>query len=82
MTWTGCYPLDYIKTLIQTDDLSNPRHTTTRGYFKEELSKPGSIRRLFLGFEIMIVRAFFVNAAGFLCFEVGKKIVYGDKNKQ
>lgn len=75
-TWSVAYPIDYIKTLIQTDDLSKPRQTSMAGYLKEELSK-GSIKRLFIGFEIMLVRAFFVNAAGFFCFEVGKKMVYG-----
>jgi len=66
-TWTVAYPIDYIKTLAQTDDLVKPRQTSMLGYLREELSK-GSINRLFLGFEIMLVRAFFVNAAGFFCF--------------
>ena len=30
----------------------------------------------------MIARAFFVNAAGFMCFEIGKKLVYGEKKKK
>lgn len=75
-TWTLTYPIDYIKTLVQTDSLDKPRQTSMLGYLREELNK-GSIKRLFIGFEIMIVRAFFVNAAGFFCFEVGKKFVYG-----
>lgn len=79
-TWTLTYPLDYIKTLVQTDDLVKPRQTSMLGYLREELSK-GSIKRLFIGFEIMIVRAFFVNAAGFFCFEVGKKYVYEQKTQ-
>jgi hypothetical protein len=29
----------------------------------------------------MIVRAFFVNAAGFFCFEVGKKALYDKKTQ-
>lgn len=77
VTWAFTYPIDYIKTLAQTDDLVKPRQNSMMGYLREELSK-GSVKRLFLGLEIMLVRAFFVNAAGFFCFEVGKKIVYGD----
>lgn len=75
LTWTFSYPMDYIKTLIQTDSLENPRHKTMRGYYKEEIAK-GSVKQFFVGFEIMMVRAFVVNATGFLCFEIGKKIVY------
>lgn len=67
VTWFFTYPIDYIKTLVQTDSLENPRQTSMLGYLKEELSK-GSVKRLFIGFEIMLVRAFFVNAAGFFCF--------------
>lgn len=74
-TWSATYPIDYIKTLIQTDSLDKPRHNSMMGYFREEASK-GSIKQFFVGFEIMLVRAFFVNAAGFLCFEIGKKMVY------
>lgn len=33
-TWAVVYPLDYIKTLIQTDDLAKPRHTSSIGYLK------------------------------------------------
>ena len=68
--------MDYIKTLVQTDSLDNPRHKSMMsGYFKEEIAK-GSIKQFFVGFEIMMVRAFVVNATGFLCFEIGKGLVY------
>jgi solute carrier family 25 carnitine/acylcarnitine transporter 20/29 len=73
--WVVVYPVDYIKTLMQTDDLLQPRQRSMLGYCREELSR-GSFKRFFLGFEIMIVRAFFVNAAGFFCFEMGKRLVY------
>lgn len=33
-TWTATYPLDYIKTLIQTDNLDNPRHKSPMGYLR------------------------------------------------
>jgi hypothetical protein len=47
--WTFAYPIDYIKTLVQTDDLEKPRQTSMRGYFHEEVSK-GSIKSLFIGY--------------------------------
>lgn len=34
-TWTATYPIDYIKTLIQTDSLDKPRHNSMMGYFRE-----------------------------------------------
>ena len=49
ITWLILYPFDYIKTLIQTDSLSKPRHTTMYGYLREELSLPGSYKRLYIG---------------------------------
>ena len=34
-TWGFTYPIDYIKTLIQTDSLEAPRHRSMYGYFQE-----------------------------------------------
>lgn len=75
IAWLVSYPFDFVKTLIQTDSLSNPKHNSMAGYFREEISK-GSIMRIFTGLQIMMYRAFVVNATGFMCFEVGKKLVY------
>jgi hypothetical protein len=43
--------------------------------FQQEL-KRGGIKTFYKAFEIMALRAFVVNAFGFLCFEFGKKLVY------
>jgi solute carrier family 25 carnitine/acylcarnitine transporter 20/29 len=67
-TYFTNYRIDYLKTLIQTDDLVKPRHTSMFGYYRERVT--------YYGFHQQIPRAFFVNAAGFFCFEVGKKLVY------
>ena len=74
-TWLIPYPFDFVKTLIQTDNIENTRYGSMMGYFREELAK-GSIRRIYTGIEIMLVRAFVVNATGFACFEAGKRMVY------
>lgn len=33
-TWLVVYPIDYIKTLIQSDSLHNPKHNSMAGYLK------------------------------------------------
>lgn len=81
ITWIILYPFDYIKTLIQTDSLVKPRHNSMAGYLREELGKPGSYKRLYIGYESMLARAFFVNSVVFLTFEVTKKMVYGAPSK-
>lgn len=48
-TWGFTYPIDYIKTLIQTDSLDAPRHRSMLGYFNEE-RKRGSVKQFFVGF--------------------------------
>ena len=73
--WSGIYPVDYVKTLIQTDSLEKPKYKSSVDCMMEELrTKP--IKSFFRGVEIMLARAFVVNAFGFMCFEMGKKLVY------
>lgn len=33
-TWLTVYPIDYIKTLIQSDSLMSPKHNSMFGYLK------------------------------------------------
>jgi solute carrier family 25 carnitine/acylcarnitine transporter 20/29 len=33
--WALAYPIDYIKTIVQTDDLEQPKQKTMRGYFRQ-----------------------------------------------
>ena len=75
LAWIVSYPLDFVKTLIQTDCLHNPRHRTMRNYLGEEFNK-GSWRRILTGIEIMAARAFVVNSTAFFCFEEGKKLLF------
>lgn len=65
-TWSVMYPVDYVKTRIQSDSLENPQYKNSIDCFQKELKL--GYRVLFRGFEIMIARAFFVNAFGFMCF--------------
>lgn len=72
--WAFIYPVDYVKTLLQGDSLSKPAYNGMTHCAREELKKGYEV--FFRGFGIMMARACVVNAFGFLCFEVGKKIVY------
>jgi solute carrier family 25 carnitine/acylcarnitine transporter 20/29 len=39
--WSAIYPVDYVKTLIQTDSLENPRYKSSFGCMMEEFrTKP------------------------------------------
>ena len=35
ISWFISYPFDFVKTLIQTDSLANPKHNSMAGYFRE-----------------------------------------------
>jgi solute carrier family 25 carnitine/acylcarnitine transporter 20/29 len=72
--WAFIYPVDYIKTLLQGDSLTKPVYNGMTHCAREEMKKGYEV--FFRGFGIMMARACVVNAFGFLCFEVGKKIVY------
>ncbi len=72
--WAFIYPVDYVKTLIQGDSLAKPQYRGSWHCAQEEAKKGTQV--FFRGFGIMMARACVVNAFGFLCFEVGKKIVY------
>lgn len=74
-TWTIMYPVDYVKTLLQSDSLTQPKYANSVECLRKEVLGRG-IATLYRGFEIMLVRAFVCNAVGFLCFEAGKSLVY------
>lgn len=74
-TWTVMYPVDYVKTIIQSDSLTKPEYKSSIDCFQRQV-KTNGLPVIFTGFQIMIVRAFVANAAGFLCFETAKKMVY------
>jgi solute carrier family 25 carnitine/acylcarnitine transporter 20/29 len=65
-TWCIVYPVDYVKTRIQSDSLENPQYKNSIECFRKEFKK--GYRVVYNGFGIMIFRAFFVNAVGFLAF--------------
>jgi solute carrier family 25 carnitine/acylcarnitine transporter 20/29 len=65
-TWVVMYPVDYVKTRVQSDSLEKPQYKNSIDCFLKE-SKKG-YRVVYNGFSIMVFRAFLVNGVGFLVF--------------
>ena len=65
--WTSMYPIDYAKTRIQNDSLSNPQFKSATQYLVSDVKAKG-FTVMFTCFPLMMVRAFVANAAGFLAF--------------
>jgi hypothetical protein len=72
--WAFIYPVDYVKTIVQSDSLTNPQYKGAWHCAKQEYLKGWQV--FFRAFGIMMVRAIVANAVGFTCFEVGKTLVY------
>lgn len=67
MSWLFTYPLDYIKTLIQSDDPGNRKYPTAIKTAMIKYEEEG-VRTFFKGLGITMLRAFPVNGVGFLTF--------------
>ena len=72
--WLLIYPVDYVKTIVQSDSLTEPLYKSNIHAAKEQ-SKKG-VKVFFRAFDIMVARSLVANAFGFLCFEVGKRMLY------
>ena len=65
--WSCMYPIDYVKTLIQCDSLTNPQHKSAIECFKKEVRTKG-ISVIYTGYSVMVPRAFAANSVGFAFF--------------
>lgn len=72
--WTFVYPVDYVKTIVQSDSLTAPKFKGSWDCAVQESKKGYPV--FFTAFSIMMVRAVVANAFGFACFEMGKKMMY------
>lgn len=72
--WAFVYPVDYVKTMVQSDSLTVPKFNGNIDCARKEIVKGFPV--FFTAMPIMIVRAIVANAVGFVCFEVGKTLVY------
>ena len=68
-TWTSTWPIDYAKTRIQSDSLTNPQFKRATQYLIQDVQAWGpSVMFTRISFPEMIVKAFVANAAGFLAY--------------
>lgn len=80
ISWLFTYPIDYVKTLIQSDDINQRKFVSAIDCVKKQYKAEG-IRTFFKGLGITMLRSFPVNGAGFLTFEsmmrlTGRKKVF------
>ena len=73
-SWLTTYPLDYVKTLVQCDDLSNRKYRSAWACAVERYKDEG-IHTFYRGLLITMLRSFPVNAAGFMAFEYAMKVI-------
>jgi solute carrier family 25 (mitochondrial carnitine/acylcarnitine transporter), member 20/29 len=68
--WILAYPFDYVKTLMQTDNLkkNESRFNGMMHCFKDQM-KSGKISTFYKGIGVALYRAAAVNAGGFFAFE-------------
>ncbi|KAG0690532.1 Mitochondrial carrier protein ymc2 [Pichia californica] len=67
--WICCYPIDVIKSKMQTDTLGNWKFKNSIHVVKSILNSPIGWRGFFVGFTPTILRAAPANAATFVAFE-------------
>lgn len=79
MFFLVAYPFDYVKTLVQTDDLKSPRYKSIIDCFIKNM-KEGGIGTFYKGLLIAVNRGFFVNAGGFVAFELSMRSLGRDES--
>jgi len=67
--WLFAYPFDYVKTLMQTDNLekTNAKYKGMIDCFSKEF-KAGGLSTFYKGLGVAFLRAAFVNAGAFFSF--------------
>jgi solute carrier family 25 carnitine/acylcarnitine transporter 20/29 len=74
--WISIYPVDVIKSKIQTDNLDKSKRQYSSSYdcAKQTLAKEG-VKGFFRGFGPCMLRAGPVNAASFVAFEFALRLL-------
>lgn len=75
--WITCFPIDVIKSRMQTDTLDAPRYANARDCWRQTIGKEG-FRALFRGYVPVLARAAPTNAATFLTYELASNYLYGN----
>ena len=75
--WTFTYPIDCLKSRIQSDSILNPRYSGTIDCLRQTVAEEGA-RSLFNGFLSCLLRAFPVNIGLFMGFEFAMTFIRQD----
>lgn len=73
ISWGVIYPVDVIKSIIQTSPINTPKHQLTTSYVAMNILKERGFLFFYKGLSITIFRAFPVNAATFYVYELLQK---------
>lgn len=73
--WLSVYPIDVIKSVIQTDNLQNPKHKNSMIRVARYLYSQHGISSFFKGFVPTMMRAAPANAATFVSFELTMRLL-------
>ncbi|CCH59086.1 hypothetical protein TBLA_0B02440 [Henningerozyma blattae CBS 6284] len=71
--WLMVYPIDVIKSVIQTDTLKNPKYKNSMLVATKQLYAKGGLSSFFKGFTPTMLRAAPANAATFATFELAMR---------
>ena len=73
--WIAVYPLDVIKSVVQSDNLRNPKYSTSIVKVAKALYAKEGMRAFFKGFVPTMLRATPANAATFTAFEMAMRLM-------
>lgn len=71
--WMFNYPIDYVKTLMQTDKFGDFKYKSTLHCFQTQYAENG-IRTFFKGYVICMLRSFPVNAAAMMTYRIMQRV--------
>ena len=73
ISWFFTYPLDYIKTVVQADDIDNRKYRSAFHCAKSKIAEQG-ILTITKGLGVTILRSFPVNGVAFVSFELAMEL--------
>lgn len=69
--WVFIYPIDYVKTLLQTDNMAKPKYSGMLDCFRQRSAD--GFKSFFRGYTVCMMRSVPVNAGGFFVFEMAMR---------
>lgn len=75
--WLSCYPVDLLKSKLQSDSFENPKYKNLADVYNQ--TKQIGFKGFYKGLLPCLLRAMPVNAATFLCFELVLESMGGRK---